>query len=68
MSDEKETPIDKEIEALVSRLDRGVITEDEFQRQMVELVQSATTQAQSSTEHTVIHEHIQATSKRAKQL
>jgi polyhydroxyalkanoate synthesis regulator phasin len=60
--------IDQEIEALVARLDRGEITEEEFQRRMKELVQSATTEAQSSTEHSVMREQIQAASKRAKQL
>ena len=60
--------IDEEIEALVARLDRGEITEEEFQRRMKELVQSATTEAQTSTEHSVMREQIQAASKRAKQL
>jgi polyhydroxyalkanoate synthesis regulator phasin len=68
MSDEDKTPIDQKIEALVARLDRGEITQEEFQRQMREVVQSATTAAQTSTEHTVMHEQIQAASKRAKQL
>lgn len=68
MSDEDKTPIDQEIEALVARLDRGEITQEEFQRQMREVVQSATTEAQTSTEHTVMREQIQAASKRAKQL
>lgn len=68
MSDGEKTSIDQEIEALVARLDRGEITEQEFQRQMGELVQSATTDAQSSTEHTITQEQIQAASKRAKQL
>jgi hypothetical protein len=60
--------IDQEIEALVAKLDRGEITEEEFQRRMKELVQSATTEAQTSTEHSVAREQIQAASKRAKQL
>ncbi|MGH2987531.1 MAG: SHOCT domain-containing protein [Solirubrobacterales bacterium] len=60
--------IDEEIEALVAKLDRGEITEEEFQRRMKELVQSATTEAQTSTEHSVMREQIQAASKRAKQL
>jgi polyhydroxyalkanoate synthesis regulator phasin len=60
--------IDEEIEALVARLDRGEITEEEFQRRMKELVQSATTEAQTSTEHSVMREQIRAASKRAKQL
>lgn len=60
--------IDEEIEALVARLDRGEITGEEFQRRMKELVQSATTEAQTSTEHSVTREQIRAASKRAKQL
>jgi hypothetical protein len=68
MSDAEKSSIDRQIEALVERLNQGEITEQEFQRQMGELVQSATTEAQSSSEHTVIQEQIQAASKRAKRL
>lgn len=67
--DEQKSVIEKEIEALVTRLDRGEISEEEFQRQMAQLVASAATEAvHESTEHRLAHERIQAASKRAKQL
>jgi hypothetical protein len=60
--------IDEQIEALVARLGRGEINEEEFRRQMSEVVSSAATEAKSSTEHTVMQEQIRAASKRAKSL
>ena len=68
MTEPEKTFIDKEIEALVARLDRGEISEEEFQRQMSNLVDAATSDAQSSSDHSVTQERIQAASKRAKQL
>ncbi len=68
MTEADKTMIDKQIETLVARLGRGEITEEEFRRQMSEAVASATTEAQSSTEHTVMQEQIRAASKRAKSL